>query len=169
MESLHVKPTQHQQYTQGIQKINNASTWHRFPESGRPAYHCAGIPALPPQDALISVRPFSMTLESALASRTVAVRQPIVESVSKPAELGQNCPNPFNERIVISCQWSVVSEVRLVVYDILGREVAVLVNERKRPGRYEVEFDAGGLASGVYFYRLNAGAYVESWKMVLMK
>jgi hypothetical protein len=56
-----------------------------------------------------------------------------------------------------------------VVVDLLGREVAVLVNERKAPGSYSVEFDGTGLSSGVYFYRLTAGQYVECRKMVLMK
>jgi hypothetical protein len=59
--------------------------------------------------------------------------------------------------------------VKLAVYAILGREVAVLVNERKAPGSYTVQFNASGVASGVYFYRLTAGTYVESRKMVLMK
>ncbi len=57
----------------------------------------------------------------------------------------------------------------LKVYDILGREVAVLVNEKKAPGSYEVKFDGSGISSGVYFYRLTAGKYVECRKMMLMK
>jgi photosystem II stability/assembly factor-like uncharacterized protein len=69
--------------------------------------------------------------------------------------LDQNYPNPFNPTTVISYQLPVVSNVRLGVYDLLGREVAVLVNERKAPGSYEVKFDGAGLASGVYFYRLS--------------
>ncbi len=83
--------------------------------------------------------------------------------------MSQNYPNPFNPKTVVSYQLSVVSSVRLVVYDILGREVAVLVNERKAPGTYSVEFDASNLASGVYLYRLSAGTYIETRKMVLMK
>ena len=83
--------------------------------------------------------------------------------------LFQNFPNPFNPKTVISCQWPGVSDVRLVVYDILGREVAVLVNEKKAPGSYEVEFDARGLSSGIYFYRLTAGKFVETRKMILLR
>jgi hypothetical protein len=56
-----------------------------------------------------------------------------------------------------------------VVYDILGKEVAVLVNEKKSPGQYEVRFDGAGLASGVYVYRLVAGKYVEAKRMLLVK
>jgi hypothetical protein len=61
------------------------------------------------------------------------------------------------------------SDVKLTVFDILGREVAVLVNERKAAGDYEVSFDAAGLASGVYVYRLTAGPFVKSRSMVLVK
>jgi hypothetical protein len=61
------------------------------------------------------------------------------------------------------------SIVRLVVYDVLGREVAVLVNERKAPGSYEVRFDGSSLPSGVYFYRLETGTFVQTRKMVLLK
>ncbi len=57
----------------------------------------------------------------------------------------------------------------LKVYDILGREVAELVNESKAPGSYEVRFDASGLSSGVYFYRLSAGEFSQSRKMLVLK
>ena len=55
------------------------------------------------------------------------------------------------------------------MYDILGREVATLVNEKKAPGDYEVRFDATGLASGVYFYRLQTGSFVETKKLLLLR
>jgi predicted GH43/DUF377 family glycosyl hydrolase len=83
--------------------------------------------------------------------------------------LEQNYPNPFNPTTVVSFQLPVVSKVRLVVYDLLGREVAVLVNERKMPGRYELKFDASGLASGVYLYRLTVGSFVQTRKMIVLK
>ena len=60
-------------------------------------------------------------------------------------------------------------DVKLAVYDILGREVAVLINEKKPAGTYEVSFDATRLASGVYFYRLTAGTFVRTKKMTLIK
>jgi photosystem II stability/assembly factor-like uncharacterized protein len=100
---------------------------------------------------------------------------PLIVSVPEDAgtpgtfALAQNYPNPFNPKTVVSFQTSVVSDVRLVVYDLLGREVAVLMNDRKMPGKYDIEFDASGLSSGVYFYRLTAGHFVECRKMVLMK
>jgi predicted outer membrane repeat protein len=84
-------------------------------------------------------------------------------------ELGPNYPNPFNPATVVSYQLPAVSDVRLVVYDLLGREVAVLVNEKKAPGEYEVRFDGSGLSSGVYLYRLTAGDFVQTRKMVIVK
>jgi hypothetical protein len=83
--------------------------------------------------------------------------------------LEQNFPNPFNPATVIRYQLSVASDVKLAVYDNLGREVALLENERKPAGRYEVMVGGTRLSSGVYIYRLTAGEYVESRKMVLMK
>jgi hypothetical protein len=83
--------------------------------------------------------------------------------------LSQNYPNPFNPSTVISYQLPVISSVTLKVYDILGREVATLVNEEKPAGSYEVQFDASGLTSGIYFYQLNAGQYSETKKMILLK
>jgi len=70
--------------------------------------------------------------------------------------MAQNYPNPFNSTTAINFQVSAVSMVKLSVYDLLGREVAVLVNERKAPGSYEVTFDGSNLASGVYFYQFRA-------------
>jgi hypothetical protein len=83
--------------------------------------------------------------------------------------LSQNYPNPFNPETVV--EFGVVSRglVSLTVYDILGREVATLVNEVLQPGRYSVTFTAAGLASGIYFYRLHAGQYIQQRKMLLLK
>jgi photosystem II stability/assembly factor-like uncharacterized protein len=83
--------------------------------------------------------------------------------------LSQNYPNPFNPSTVISWQSPVGSHQTLKVYDVLGYEVATLVNEYKHAGSYEVEFDAVGLPSGVYFYQLRAGTYVETKNMVLLR
>ena len=89
--------------------------------------------------------------------------------------LFQNYPNPFNpvtkikfdiKKSVVSSQYSVVS---LKVYDITGREINTLVNEQLQPGTYEVTFDGSNLPSGIYFYKLNAGNYSETKKLILMK
>ncbi len=83
--------------------------------------------------------------------------------------LGQNYPNPFNPYTVISFQLSVVSDVILKVYDVMGREVRTLVNGNMQAGTYEVSFDGSGLNSGVYFYKISAGNYSETKRMILMK
>ncbi|QQS36631.1 MAG: FG-GAP repeat protein [Ignavibacteriales bacterium] len=90
--------------------------------------------------------------------------------------LKQNYPNPFNPTTTISYSIPYVEtrhassqHVTLTVYDVLGNEVITLVNENKPGGQYEVEFNAEGLSSGVYFYRLNAGSFSETKKLVLMK
>ncbi|MBK7629451.1 MAG: T9SS type A sorting domain-containing protein [Ignavibacteriales bacterium] len=81
----------------------------------------------------------------------------------------QNYPNPFNPNTKISWQSPVSGHQTLKVYDVLGNEVATLVNEYKSAGSYEVEFNASSLSSGIYFYRLNAGSFVQTKKMILIK
>jgi hypothetical protein len=83
--------------------------------------------------------------------------------------LNQNYPNPFNPTTGIRYRVSGTSNVRLAVYDVLGREVAVLVDERKVPGSYEARFEATGLASGVYLYSLQAADYSQTRKMLLVR
>ncbi|HTY11398.1 MAG TPA: T9SS type A sorting domain-containing protein [Bacteroidota bacterium] len=83
--------------------------------------------------------------------------------------LQQNYPNPFNPATVISYQLAVSSRVTLKVYDILGKEVATLVDEQKQPGSYRVMFDGSRLASGIYFYRLQTGSFTATKKLMLVK
>ena len=83
--------------------------------------------------------------------------------------LKQNYPNPFNPATTIAYDVANPSDVRLVVHDLLGREVAVLVDKRQAPGRYEVTFDASGLASGVYLYTLRASDFTQTKRLVLLK
>ncbi len=96
-----------------------------------------------------------------------------VEQISSnlPTEyrLKQNYPNPFNPSTIISWQLPVGSQATLIVYDILGREVATLVNEYKQAGKYETEFNAEAQPSGVYFYQLRAGDYTSVKKMIFLK
>ena len=84
-------------------------------------------------------------------------------------KLNQNYPNPFNPTTKISFAVPVSGKVTLKLYDILGREVTTLVNEEKSPGRYVIDFNASKLASGVYFYRLDAGKFTQTKKMMLLK
>jgi hypothetical protein len=83
--------------------------------------------------------------------------------------LQQNYPNPFNPSTRIKFSIPQSEFVSLKVFDILGNEVATLVNEQRAPGAYEVSFDAGNLASGVYVYTLTAGDFVQTRKLMLMK
>jgi hypothetical protein len=83
--------------------------------------------------------------------------------------LFQNYPNPFNPSTVISFQLPVSGYTTVKVYNILGSEVATLVNGEKQAGRYEIDFNARGLSSGIYFYTIKAGSFVETKKMVLVK
>ena len=83
--------------------------------------------------------------------------------------LQQNYPNPFNPRTTIRFAIPQRSHVTLALYDILGRNVATLVDERLRPGEYNVVLDASALASGVYVYRIQAGEFVRSMKLMLLK
>jgi hypothetical protein len=83
--------------------------------------------------------------------------------------LKQNYPNPFNPTTSIQYQVSSISQVILKVYDVMGSEIAVLVNEEQPTGTYEVEFNAAELSSGIYFYKLQAGNFTETKKMLLMK
>ena len=93
--------------------------------------------------------------------------------------LNQNYPNPFNPSTVISYQLPVSGDVILKVYDVLGNEVATLVNEEKLAGNFTVRFNTANLPSGVYFYQLlvsalqskdgKAGSFTETKKMVLLR
>lgn len=83
--------------------------------------------------------------------------------------LGQNYPNPFNPTTTISYYLPEGTNVELKLYDILGNEIGILVNEFKDAGSYKVEFDASGLSSGVYFYKLVANGFIETKKMVLLQ
>ena len=84
-------------------------------------------------------------------------------------ELAQNYPNPFNPTTKISWQLPVGSWLTLKIYDVLGNEIATLVDEDKDAGRYEINFDASGLASGIYLYRIQAGNFNQTKKMILLR
>ena len=90
-------------------------------------------------------------------------------------DLSQNYPNPFNPSTVINYSLPQNSIVTLKVYDVLGREVATLVNQEQRAGSYKVQFgnqnltETRQISSGIYFYRLIAGSYVQTKKMLLLK
>jgi Secretion system C-terminal sorting domain/Clostridium epsilon toxin ETX/Bacillus mosquitocidal toxin MTX2 len=92
-------------------------------------------------------------------------------------EVSQNYPNPFNPSTtikynvpsVVDANFVSTSKIELIVYDVLGREVKTLVNENQKPGSYQIRFDASNLSSGVYFYKLQSGDFVETKKMILLR
>lgn len=90
-------------------------------------------------------------------------------TLPKQFQLEQNYPNPFNPSSIIQYDIPKSSFVKISVYDILGREIRVLVNEEKSPGHYEIIFNANGLASGVYFYTIRTGEFTQIKKMILLK
>ena len=95
--------------------------------------------------------------------------QPLGNGVPYVYRLAQNYPNPFNPSTKIAFDIPKAGIVNMVVYDLLGREVATLVNEFKQAGKYDVDFNALNLASGVYFYKITAGEFVDTKKMLLIK
>jgi len=93
---------------------------------------------------------------------------PVIE-LPKYYSIGQNYPNPFNPVTTIKYTLPVRSLVTLKVYDILGKEVATLVNIEQEPDEYSVEFNAENLSSGIYFYTITAREFTKTVKMILMK
>jgi hypothetical protein len=106
---------------------------------------------------------------NALGGVAVVTSVPRTESVPKGFTLSQNYPNPFNPSTKIQYTLGNAGLVSLKVFDILGREVASLVNGRQEAGSYIVPFVANDLSSGVYFYRLQTGSFVSTKKLILMK
>jgi len=83
--------------------------------------------------------------------------------------LNQNYPNPFNPSTTIRYSIPIATPVVLKIYNMIGQEVSTLVNSEHKPGNYDVKFDAGKFASGIYIYRIQAGSFVETKKMMLIK
>ena len=99
----------------------------------------------------------------------VSVEDRIIAAQPRSIQLFPAYPNPFNPTTTISYALSRASHTTLTVYDLLGREVAVLVDERVAAGDHQVVFDASRLASGVYLYKLSSGGFTETRRVVLAK
>lgn len=95
--------------------------------------------------------------------------QEVTEDFPTKCDLEQNYPNPFNLGTKINWQSPVGSHQTIKIFDVLGNEIATLVDEYKPAGKYEVEFNVTSLPSGVYFYQLRAGDFISTKKMILMK
>jgi hypothetical protein len=142
----------------GVDSVDVAGVWHYVPP-----YSLSGTPRPSPT----GTKPDIGAYENLLGSPVVGVRQAL--TVPEEFVLHQNYPNPFNPATTVKFRIQSSEFVTLTVYDLLGRQVAVLVNEQKAPGSYEVRFEGSGLPSAVYIYRLTAAQYVESRKMVLIR
>jgi type IX secretion system substrate protein/Kelch motif protein len=94
---------------------------------------------------------------------------PVTHGIPREFSLSQNYPNPFNPSTKISYALPKAGDVKLVIFDILGREVAVLVNEFKKAGSYDIEFNGANISSGVYFYRIETRDFTDTKKMLLVK
>ncbi len=136
----------------------------------------------PPSGTIISIRyiashdldfavsNWDASLGNYVFKNNILVNVPIAEVlVPDNFSLSQNYPNPFNPSTVIQYSVRRTGEVKLIVFNTLGREVASLVNEKQSPGTYQVTFDGSALTSGVYFYRLTAGDFSETKKLLLIK
>ncbi|MEX2604908.1 MAG: carbohydrate-binding protein, partial [Gracilimonas sp.] len=151
--------------------INNTGSWNTFIEfstdvdsvNGR---HDVYLRFTGNEDEeLLRLKQFRFTPRRVPISTTNEVKSEIPGTV----KLNQNYPNPFNPNTVISYQLPMSSKVSIKVFDMLGREVATLVDEQISAGEHRVSFDASTLSSGMYIYRINAGDFVQSRKMMLIK
>lgn len=97
---------------------------------------------------------------------TTSIRQ---DEISAEYNLYQNYPNPFNPTTKIKYSIPHAGLVSIKVFDLLGSEIATLVNEEKQTGNYEIEFNASNLASGVYIYKMQVGNFFNAKKFILMK
>ncbi len=121
--------------------------------------------------ALQSVNTFGYSSDMSDESTVMVPVSVEMIASDRPESFGlfQNYPNPFNPMTVIRYDLPESAEVRLEVYDLLGRRIAVLVSEQQQPGSYSVTFDGQDLSSGLYLYRIQAGPYVKSSQMMLLK
>jgi hypothetical protein len=95
--------------------------------------------------------------------------KPVSSDVPKSFNLMQNYPNPFNPSTKIKFSVSKAAFTKLIIYDVLGREITTLVNEQLKPGSYEIEWNAANFSSGVYFYRMETDGFSKTKEMVLIK
>ncbi len=154
--------------------LNGSSSYTQF------AIPITYIDASTPNKCIISfqilnpVGGVNVTLGSEMYLDDIELSMDIVSDVEDEFQpltfqLMQNYPNPFNPSTKIQYQVSNTSHITLKVYDVLGNEVATLVNEEKQAGIYELYFNASSLSSGVYLYKIQAGSFIETKKMILLR
>jgi len=119
-------------------------------------------------DTAVSILVRNPMVENARWQAPIGIHN-ISSEIPKEFKLHQNYPNPFNPQTNINFDIKEAGMVRIVIYDLLGKEVETLVNREMKPGKYNVDFFSGNYASGMYFYRITAGSFVDIKKMVLLK
>ena len=140
-------------------------------------YRSVGIAYIPTSVTTDSVSTLTLTYSDGAAVKQTVITlkaQSIISSVLRSVlpgtfQLAQNFPNPFNPSTMISYQLPAASHIALKVFDMLGNEVATLVNETKEAGSYSATFDGSKLSSGIYFYTLQAGNFTATKKLSLIK
>jgi len=136
------------------------------------------VSELAPMDSL-KIKVFGYSIDSTITGTDISdgmfsIAQPTTVEKCDNLDLNsyklcQNYPNPFNTITAISYQLAAFSQVELSVYDMIGTRIKTLVNENQDKGNYQIQFDATDLASGMYFYKLKAGNFYETKKMILIK
>ena len=151
----------------GVYYTTNLGTTWNVVGSGLPNSPVFDINFHKPTNTLVAGTHGRSIYMADVSSITVGIQN--ISNIAESYALKQNYPNPFNPVTKIQFSIPESGEVKLFVYDINGREVSTLVNERKDIGTYEVDFNGLALSSGIYFYRLEAGGFVETKRMVLVK
>lgn len=162
-------------YVEGLRTFDLTSTWAEYSMLFTPS----GVPGLVADGRLMFwFSPFAtegdeyyiddVLLEEHVSGSTTAMEE---EVAFQPLAFGleQNSPNPFNPETTIFFTTAGRDHVRLIVYDLLGREVARLVDGFEEAGRHSVRFRADGIASGMYFYRMESGSFMETKRMIVMR
>lgn len=141
-------------------------------DNGSGEDYFATLDTLTGNATLVSENPLSVQNLSAIAMRSIVFSPALVEhnvQMPKPMSLCQNYPNPFNPTTTIRYSLPKSSNVKLTIYDIQGREIARLVDGQQSAGWKEVQWNASRASSGIYFYRIEAGRFVDAKKMLLIK
>lgn len=119
--------------------------------------------------SVMALKTYSNYVKNFYDNNFIVSVQNITSEAPESFELSQNNPNPFNPVTKINYKLRVAGYTKLVVYNVLGQEVSILVSEKQVAGTHQVVFDGSGLTSGVYFYRIESGHFVETKRMVLLK
>ena len=148
-----------------VSRTDEHSTWILvFQQNGASKWHTGDVLRITyPKTTIPGVDFYTFTPSSTSKAKDDGNNKPNLY------QLSQNFPNPFNPNATIRYSVPKSGNVLLQVYDALGREIMTLVNEAKTAGNYEISFKAGNLPSGVYFYRMKSGSFVDTKKMLLLK